>query len=180
MNTNNHKALWINRLFFILTILWMIVIFIFSHQTGEESANFSGSITEAIVKFIFRDFELYSPSKQLSILETTSYIIRKGAHFTEYAILGFFSLLTLYTHKLIKITNYDKQKSLKQLKTNALYAFIFSAVYSISDEIHQYFIPFRHAAIFDVCIDSSGALLSILFTSAIIYMFYIKKKAELL
>lgn len=165
----------LNRIFFIATIVWMIIIFIFSHQTGEDSADFSGSITKAIVETIINDFDTYSDSKQQLILEKANYIIRKGAHFTEYGILGMFSILTLLTHMYKNNRRYDKCTTNKLIRFNMLYAFLFSALYAVSDEIHQNFTDNRSPAILDVAIDSSGALCAILFISLLFYFLYVKK-----
>ena len=165
----------LNKIFFIATIIWMVVIFIFSHQTGTTSQSFSGGITEAIVKIIMDDFESLSASEQLKILETTNFIIRKGAHFTEYCILGIFTKLTLLTYLYKDTTRYIKYKTKKLLLTNSVYSIIISALYAVSDEIHQSFTADRSPAILDVVIDSSGALCAIIFTSVMFYLLFIKK-----
>ena len=165
----------LNRIFFIATIVWMIIIFIFSHQTGTISQNFSGGITEAVVKIIFKDFESLSYSEQIKILETTNYAIRKGAHFTEYAILGMFTILTLLTYIYMAKARYEKYTIKRLLLSNSIYALLISALYAISDEIHQGFSADRSPAILDVAIDSSGALCGILFTTTLFYYIFIKK-----
>ena len=165
----------LNKIFFIATIIWMVVIFIFSHQTGTTSQSFSGGITEAIVKIIMDDFESLSASEQLKILETTNFIIRKGAHFTEYGILGMFTILTLLTYLYKDTTRYIKYKTKKLLLTNSVFSIIISALYAVSDEIHQSFTADRSPAILDVVIDSSGALCAIIFTSVMFYLLFIKK-----
>jgi VanZ family protein len=43
-----------------------------------------------------------------------------------------------------------------------LYAFIFSGLYAISDEIHQFFVPGRDGRLLDVGFDLLGALLTLL------------------
>ena len=165
----------LNKLFFTLTIAWMVVIFIFSAQTGDTSANLSGGITEAIVSFIFSDFETYSPEKQLSILDTAHYIIRKGAHFTEYGILGIFSILTLLTYVCKDKVRFTMHKVKGHMLRIIPISLMFCALYAVSDEIHQGFTDNRYPALTDVLIDSSGALCGILFTSLMFYIFHIKK-----
>ena len=172
-NIENFMKL-LNKIFFISTIVWMAIIFIFSHQTGAISQDFSGGITEAIVKIIFKDFESLSHSEQINILETTNYIIRKGAHFTEYAILGMFTVLTLLTYICMDKTRYAKNRTKNMLLLNSIYALLISALYAVSDEIHQGFTADRSPAILDVAIDSSGALFGILFTITLFYFIFIK------
>lgn len=178
INNKNHfykKMNALSKVFFALTILWMIVIFIFSAQTGDTSASLSGGLTETFISIIFKNFNSYEPDKQLSILETAHFIIRKGAHFTEYAILGIFSNLTLLTYTCIKKLE-SKIKCLKNiLFPTILYSFIFSVIYAVSDEIHQGFTANRYPAITDVLIDSCGALFGILFATIIFYKLHLKK-----
>lgn len=67
-------------------------------------------------------------------------------HALEYAILA---LTLLYAQRV-------------KLQGQNFLILLFCIGYGISDEIHQYFIPLRHASILDVVADSIGALLSIL------------------
>ena len=39
-----------------------------------------------------------------------------------------------------------------------IFTFIFTFIYGISDEFHQYFVPYRNASVFDLLIDGSGGL----------------------
>ena len=68
-------------------------------------------------------------------------LLRKSAHFAEYAVLGALLLRAL------------------DLRVAALTAGI---AYAISDEIHQYFVPGRYASAWDVLLDSGGVLLGVL------------------
>jgi hypothetical protein len=68
-------------------------------------------------------------------------LLRKSAHFAEYAVLGFLLLRAV------------------RLRVAALTA---GVAYAISDEIHQYFVPGRYASAWDVLLDSGGVLLGVL------------------
>ena len=68
--------------YFIPALIWMIFIFIMSHTNGNDSSNQSNFIAEIILKVINID------------RGTLTFIIRKAAHMSEYAIL----LLLLYMH----------------------------------------------------------------------------------
>jgi VanZ family protein len=68
-------------------------------------------------------------------------LLRKVAHVTEYAVLG--ALL------------------LRATRRPGL-ALALAALYAVSDEVHQHFVEGRHAALVDVLIDSTGALVGIL------------------
>lgn len=117
-----------------LLILWMIFIFVMSSFNANESSNQSGMI----VSFISSIFNI-SDTKLLSL------IIRKGAHFTEYFILGILSI------------NY-----FIKYKKNIKYSYLMCIIYAISDEIHQLFVPGRSCQITDIFIDSLGAVIGII------------------
>lgn len=119
----------------IVLILWMIVIFLLSNQTGSESTILSdGVINSTICKFISNcDPEVYS------------FIVRKLAHFILYLILGIFSLMDF-----------------KNDKEGAINAFILCITYAFFDELHQMFINNRSGEIRDIIIDIFGSLSGIL------------------
>ena len=74
-------------------------------------------------------------------LGTWDTVLRKGAHITEYAILG----LLLY----------------RALEREAL-ALAAGIAYAATDELHQHFVSGRHASPVDVAIDAVGVSLGML------------------
>ena len=129
-----------------LTILLCVVIFLFSAETAAESSIKSGGLIELIVKLFGVEF--------------TDFIMRKFAHASEFALLGFFSAATVSVYTL----------DLKKLYTSV----VFSVVYAVSDEIHQIFVDGRACQFRDVCIDSAGVLLGTAVVALIFYL-YLKK-----
>jgi VanZ family protein len=122
-------------MFIILTILWICVIFSFSMQNGEVSSQLSGGIVEKLVEWICPDgFE------HTDLLET---LIRKGAHFTEYFILGV----------LLSVTVREAKGSRPVLLLWEL-----GTVVACCDETIQLFSDGRAGQITDVMLDSSGVL----------------------
>lgn len=115
------------------------VIFYFSAQTGEQSSLLSDEVVGAAY------------GEDMIGTELLTVIVRKGAHFAEYALLG--GLIYLANRWVMS----DKKDRVRMLA--ALGA---SAVYAISDEIHQYFVPGRACMASDVLIDSLGALFGIM------------------
>jgi VanZ family protein len=73
-------------------------------------------------------------------LGTWDYVLRKGAHMTEYAILAVL---------LVRATGSFR------------WAFAFSVAYAASDEVHQLFVRGRHGSPVDVAIDAVGALIGL-------------------
>lgn len=120
----------------IILILWMIIIFLFSNQTGSESTIVSDSF---INKTICNIVNNCNP-------EVYSFIVRKLAHFMLYFILGILSLLCFKNDK----------EGLKN-------AIIICIIYAFTDEIHQMFINNRSGEVRDIIIDSIGSLSGIFF-----------------
>ncbi|RNF39534.1 VanZ family protein [Planococcus salinus] len=120
-------------------ILWMAIIFILSHQPASVSSNLSSGITEAII----RAFERIMPDAQFDI-RNFHFVVRKNAHFIAYFVLGFLTFHAL------------RQSGVRGIRS-FLFSFGICALYAISDEVHQLFIPGRSGEVRDVVIDSAGA-----------------------
>ncbi len=135
---------------YILVILWMIVIFIFSNANGELSGNsseglISNTITiidNTLVKLHIKDNKITNEDK-LILINKLHMPVRKLAHFTEYLILCLLWINALNNSKV---------------KHKYLYAIILSILYACSDEYHQTFIADRSGQVFDVFIDSMGVI----------------------
>lgn len=126
----------VNKRFFLLlgiTILWIMVIFSFSLQTGEESSQVSGGIVKWIVATIFPAGFPYA--------EVVEIIIRKGAHFTEYFILGVLASLT------VRETSCSRPM---------LAAWVSGTLVACCDETIQLFSNGRSGQVTDVMLDSVG------------------------
>jgi VanZ family protein len=148
---SNKKLLWI------FPISWMGVIFYFSHQPGKESVKMSGWLTK-IVEAIAYIFNISSTEVNLHLL------VRKCAHLTEFAILGFLLFIALYFTREI-------------ILSSSIKALIIGVFYGVLDELHQLFIPGRSCQISDMLIDSSGVLIAILLCNGFIKLrTYIKQR----
>jgi VanZ family protein len=143
-NRNNKKLLWM------LPASWMGVIFYFSNQPGKESAQMSGWFTK-IVEAIAYVFNISSTEVDLHLL------VRKGAHFTEFAILGFLLFIALY---------FTREK----LLSSSIKASIIGVFYGVLDEIHQWFAPARSCQVTDMLIDAIGVLVAILLCNGYVFL----------
>jgi VanZ family protein len=74
-------------------------------------------------------------------------VLRKGAHMTEYAILGLLLLRAI---------------------GRELPAFALGIAYAVTDEIHQHFVRGRHASPIDVLIDTFGVAIGIFLVSRLL------------
>ena len=133
----------------ILVCIWLLVIFLFSSQTGSSSSELSNGI----VTFL-KDLFPFSFNQ-----EFFSLLIRKLAHFSEYFVLG------------ILVCNLVKQYQ-NLGKKEYLWIFIFCFLYACSDEFHQMFVGGRSPQILDILIDSLGSL------TGIFLIFYLKRIRE--
>ncbi len=118
---------------------WMGLIFWFSTK------GWGGHQTESTLNRLLTQY-LPAIRAQLSLtdLDTLNFLVRKLAHFTEYAILTAISYWTC--------------RAFNQSPLSALrYALIVSVLFAISDEFHQAFVPGRTSLLTDVLIDGLGA-----------------------
>lgn len=122
------------KLIFVITI--MIIIFIFSHDSGSTSTIKSNI-------FVDRFYNIFNFNINRRLLTK---IIRKSAHISLYALLGF------------SVSNYLIDFNKKIYINNIL----FILIYSISDEVHQLFIPNRSGSIIDILIDLIGGIIGII------------------
>ena len=147
----------------ILLIAWVVTIatgiFLFSSQTGEESGEISKGLMDNIFTFLQPDAEGE---------EKLHHLIRKGAHMTEYAVLGA-SVCALFFY----LADIKHGKSVSRFGMMG-YAWIFSVLFAVTDEIHQAFVPGRGPSVKDVLIDSVGAAIGI----ALIYLIRRYKKRK--
>src|SRR5262245_18204932 len=86
----------------------------------------------------------FFPSASPEELRAMHSSIRKGAHFTEYLVLS-----VLFYRALRAGRRWDVRA--------AGMAVVIAGLYSIGDELHQWFVPGRTAAASDCLIDVSGA-----------------------
>ncbi len=136
-----------------LLVVWLIVIFMYSSQPGEESSEKSQLVIDI---FSYIGIDLNS-----TLGSMTSFVVRKSAHMTEYFILCFLTYRVLRGYSL---------------KNAQWYGVIFSFLYASTDEFHQTFIPGRTGCFQDVLIDTTGALIFALFITLVIRVRYNKSK----
>ena len=120
--------------FWILTAVVMGLIFFFSAQSADESAMQSNFILDFLNK-IFKNAEL------------TDFIVRKTAHFSEFALLCFLFNWSFYFTKG---------------KTQRLLSLGLTSLYAASDELHQMLSEGRACQLRDWAIDTAGAAFGLL------------------
>lgn len=116
-------------------LAWMGLIFFFSSRTGDQVGAWINALVRPILPTMSVDAGL------------VRFSVQKMGHFLEYAALG--------------ILAFRATQPLWPRLANGL-AFAMSAVYAMSDEWHQSFVPGRGPSWRDVGIDSLGVLFGLL------------------
>lgn len=131
----------------LLVIIWMVIVFSFSKESGKDSKNTSNNF----IKVIFR--ENITNEK----IEKITFVIRKMAHFSLYMFGGMCICLCV-------------TMNFKNNKYKYLISYLIGTIYALTDEVHQYFIPGRSCEIQDVIIDSIGILIGVEIIRGIHYL----------
>ena len=136
----------------VIILLTVAIIWGHSFMTPEmstEESSFVKEIVEAVVQSV-------SNNEAFTIPEV---VIRKSAHFIEYAILGLELVIFITINK--SLPDDDKKIGLiKRILSIYPTAFILSLFIGAVDETIQYFTG-RYSSIWDVLLDLSGASFSI-------------------
>ena len=111
-----------------------VCIFLFSAQTGAESADVSGEVMGPFARIL-----------TLLFGEQGHNVFRKFAHFFIFAALMFFVYHALY-------------RTRSRNRLSAVLPFVICVLYAVSDEVHQLFVPERACRVFDVGVDALGCV----------------------
>ena len=141
-----HQKFW-SGFFLAAALLTAALIFYFSAQKGVDSQAVSDGLTLQVARIIRPDYAQMPVQAQQSFLEMLSTLVRKCAHFCEFALLGF----NLMGHLRLRDLSMDPRAC-------RLQSWLIATLYAMTDELHQLFINERSAQVLDVLIDSAGAL----------------------
>ena len=150
-------------LLFILLIFWMGLIFFFSAKPAVQSAKMSTSVGKMIGRVVVPEFEEWSDTKQDAFAKKIDFAVRKSAHACEYAALS-----------VLFFVNYKKKS--RKIKQIVGMSALNTALYAVTDEIHQLFVPGRSGQITDVILDSCGGLIGAVLSAIILYLIRKRKK----
>ena len=153
MADNTKKLKIYQILFAALTLAVMVTIFVFSSEDADTSSQTSSSLTKVAVTIIDKNYYHEPPAKQQEIWYQASFIVRKLAHFSIYAVLGFCASVAAGRRRLF---------TLRSLGT-----VVFGFLYALSDEFHQSFSAGRSCEFRDMMIDTGGATLGMLISVAV-------------
>ncbi len=136
-----------------MTLLLMAAIFGFSSQTGPESGRVSAVITVPVTEALAARQPQMSPEEKDALYFRVDHLVRKTAHFCEYALLGLLLCLLVRSYGL---------------NSRWLPAGV-GVTYAATDEIHQLFMPQRAAMFRDVLLDGAGVLCGVLCIELLVY-----------
>lgn len=129
---------------FAFLFLWLFVIFLFSCESATDSTKTSKSFTKRFIIVVEKvtkvDLDEIGKNK---IIDKTFKIVRKSAHFFEYFVLAILLMLVLKNHFEVNLKL-------------VMVVCILGLLYSITDEIHQLFVPGRTGRVVDVLVDFLG------------------------
>lgn len=130
-----------------VVLLWMAVIFALSAQPAEQSKGLSEKATEVIIEIIdcVHPLDLEVSTMQEEIMKLNS-IVRRYGHGIEYLVLA------------LLVANAFKRSGVRD-KSILTLAFVFCALYALSDEIHQIFVPGRACELSDYLTDCLGVIM---------------------
>ena len=77
------------KVFLVLMLLWMALIFFYSSRQADVSAEDSGRIGITLGRIFISDFEEWPEEEQQEFAARIDHPVRKTAHAAEYAVLGF-------------------------------------------------------------------------------------------
>ncbi len=150
-----------------LVLAMCVFIFAMSAKPATDSDRLSLGVVDQIITLVVPGFNDMGTTEQAAYQSSLNHIVRKCAHATEFALLGIlvFNLLIQLTRIRHKLDSRDLSLRIVPL---AAVAWVLSTLYAATDEFHQIFVAGRSCQLTDVCIDSSGAVIGILISCAIL------------
>lgn len=135
----SNSTVWKVRLWRYLPLLFWLG-FIFFASTGEMSASNTSRFIRPVLLWLF-------PNISEPTLELIHVLIRKCAHFAEYALLALLAARAFTTSSKSFLRNHWFLSSL-----------LLVIIYALLDEYHQTFVSSRMGSIYDSMIDTTGGL----------------------
>lgn len=139
------------RIIWVITILWMGIIFYFSSQPAELSRQASGELLVQMKQIEEEEVQNISDRRVWNL----HYFIRKFAHFVLYCGLGFLMVFSIASIKYKPCISY-------------ITAWLAASLYGILDEWHQSFVPGRGATLADMKLDAMSALAGVVIAAIMI------------
>lgn len=139
-------------------VIIMGIIFCFSSKPAEVSGENSLAISRTIIKIYEQATATPIEAPEMTrTLDRVDHIVRKTAHFMEYAVLA----AAIALHFTLWKEGRGWRLGMPVLIT---------ALYAATDEFHQTFVPGRSGQFSDVVLDSCGAVAGVIFFAIFLYI----------
>lgn len=159
------KEICLRVLFVSLTLLVMLSIFLFSNDPASSSSKMSGHFSGFVQRVFFPHWPNLEPELFQQKTAGLSFLIRKCAHFLMFMLLGSSASLAFFSFRF-------------RPHFSALSAFVFSALYAVTDEVHQTFVPGRSGEVFDFFVDSAGAFFGAFLAMGVLAMILLERERK--
>ena len=147
------RTVWVLRIAATAAVIaWMCVIFAMSADDADASSRKSDEIVDFAINVAVKTGLTTREKVTESVRDRLCFIVRKGGHLTEYAILGTLLVLMLAAW------------GMRRLILRGAAALPGAAGDAATDEYHQLSVSGRSGQWSDVAIDTCGALAGILLT----------------
>ena len=123
-----------NKKYTIIVAAIMAFIFFQSALPADLSSRESGRVVDLLVRL----FQGIMPIDR----QTMVFIVRKGAHFAEYTILGGFLVPAVTEWMAV-----DKTPVPDSVRSIRIISWLVGTLYAVTDEVHQYFVPGRSCVV---------------------------------
>ncbi len=137
---------------------WCVFIFCMSAANGDLSQSYSDGFSASFLAAIDPSFASLEPNEKLQRLSGLSFPVRKAAHFSEYLVLG------VLAANFARLSGNMRGQGAPVAAL--LFSWAFCVLFAFTDEFHQLFIDGRSSQLFDVAVDSIGALAGVLVLAA--------------
>lgn len=134
---------WIRALLSVCVAAVAVMIFLFSSQSGSASSAISDRLAEWVVRLVNGEYPALPEAASAGVMDFAHRLVRKCAHFAEFALLGFFLRLLAGSWALRRPNRW---------------CVLAGAAYACTDEVHQLFVAQRAGMWQDVLLDACGVL----------------------
>ena len=123
------------------TLAWAVLVFYLSTE------RFGSGFSQGLVAQALTLLHISVSPRTFHVLDT---LLRKIAHMTEYGILAF-----------LVYGSFAEQQPFRWRLRQAIWCIGIVGLYSLTDELHQRYVPGRHASLVDCGIDVAGAAIAV-------------------
>lgn len=131
----------LKKVIWLITLLWIGMIYYFSNQPADISRQASGEVLVQMHQIQKNEIQNISDRRVWNL----HYYIRKFAHFVLYCGLGFLLVFSIVAIKYRSFLSYA-------------ISWLAASLYAALDEWHQTFVPGRGASFSDIRLDSISAV----------------------